>query len=173
MIESAFVLAPPGSENLIFLPYLTGERCPHADPNATGAFVGLTARHAREHLVRACLEGITFGMREQIEIFRELQIPITQVRASGGGARSILWRQLQADMYNAPVVTINVHEGAALGAAILAAVGAGHFNSVPEATKALIEIQTRCTPNKKSAAFYADHYKKYAALYPTLKPTYV
>ncbi|MCL2645835.1 MAG: xylulokinase [Phycisphaerales bacterium] len=171
MIEEAQI-ASPGSENLLFLPYLTGERCPHADPHATAAFVGLTARHARRHLIRACLEGITFGMREQIQIFRELQIPISQVRASGGGARSEFWRQLQADMYNAPVVTINVHEGAALGAAILAAVGAGHFNSVPEAAKALIAIQTRSTPNKKLAAFYADYYKKYAALYPTLKPTF-
>ncbi|MCL2639944.1 MAG: xylulokinase [Phycisphaerales bacterium] len=167
MIAEAQAVSP-GSENLLFAPYLTGERCPHADPAATAAFVGLTARHNRKHLIRACLEGITFGMREQIEIFRELQIPITQVRASGGGARSEFWRQLQADMYNAPVVTINVHEGAALGAAILAAVGAGHYNSVPEATKALIAIQTRSTPNKKSAAFYAEHYKKYAALYPAL-----
>jgi xylulokinase len=163
-------LAPPGSENLLFLPYLTGERCPHPDPAARGAFIGLTARHGPQHLIRACIEGITFGMREQIQIFRQMGIPIHQIRASGGGARSPFWRQLQSDMYNAPVVTINVSEGAALGAAILAAVGSGAYTSVPEATRAIIKVKDQSRPNKKSAAFYAQHYEKYASLYPALKP---
>ena len=162
--------ASPGSENLFFLPYLTGERCPHPDPHARAAFIGLTPRHSRAHLLRATLEGITFGMREQILILRQLGIPIVQVRASGGGARSEFWRQLQADMYNAPVVTINVSEGAALGVAILAAVGAGAYASVPEACSAIIRVKDQNKPRNKSAAFYGRQYHKYAALYPALKP---
>lgn len=161
--------APAGAENLFFLPYLTGERCPHPDPAARGAFIGLTPRHTRAHLLRATLEGITFGMREQILIFREMGIPIRQVRASGGGARSLFWRQLQADMYNAPVVTINVAEGAALGVAILAAVGRGAFKSVPEACSAIIDIKETSRPQKKAAALYDAQYQKYAALYPALR----
>lgn len=168
MIEEA-EMAPPGSENLVFLPYLTGERCPHPDPMARGAFVGFTPRHGRAHMLRAALEGITFGMREQIMIFREMGIPVDQVRASGGGARSAFWRQMQADMYQAPVVTINVSEGAALGVAILAAVGVGDYKSVPEATRAIIKVKEQSKPAKKAAAYYDKAYARYAALYPALK----
>ncbi len=162
-------IAPPGSENLYFLPYLTGERCPHPDPHARAGFIGLTPRHNRSHLLRATLEGITFGMREQIDIFRQMGIPIEQIRASGGGARSDFWRQLQADMYKAPVVTINASEGAALGAAILAAVGAGAFGSVPEACKGIIRVKDKSNPVKKMMQFYDRQYAGYAALYPALK----
>jgi xylulokinase len=171
MIEEA-AAAPAGSEQLYFLPYLTGERCPHPDPQARGAFIGLTPRHTRSHILRATLEGITYGMREQIAIFREMGIPIHQVRASGGGARSEFWRQLQADMYNAPVVTINVAEGAALGAAILAAVGKGAYRSVPEACKAIIAITHTSRPNRKTAALYDARYQTYASLYPALRPVF-
>jgi len=164
--------APAGSENLFFLPYLTGERCPHPDPNARGGFIGLTPRHNRSHLLRATLEGITFGMREQIDIFRQMGIPIEQVRASGGGARSEFWRQLQADMYKAPVVTINVSEGAALGAAILAAVGGRAFSSVPEACKGIIRVKDKSKPAKKAMDLYDRQYRNYAALYPALKGWY-
>ena len=164
--------APAGSENLYFLPYLTGERCPHPDPNARGGFIGLTPRHNRSHLLRATLEGITFGMREQIDIFRQMGIPIEQVRASGGGARSDFWRQLQADMYKAPVVTINVSEGAALGAAILAAVGGRAFSSVPEACKGIIRVKDRSKPAKKAMDLYDRQYRHYAALYPALRGWY-
>lgn len=168
MMEEA-EMAPPGAENLFFLPYLTGERCPHPDPKARGAFIGLTPRHQRAHLIRACVEGITFGMKEQIRIFREMGISIRQVRASGGGARSEFWRKLQADMYDAPVVTINASEGAALGVAILAAVGVGDYASVPEATKAIIQVRDTCRPQRKHVAFYEAQYRKYAAFYPALK----
>jgi xylulokinase len=164
--------APAGSEGLFYLPYLTGERCPHPDPHARAAFIGLTPRHTRAHMLRATLEGITFGMREQIDIFREMGIPISQVRASGGGARSEFWRQLQADMYQAPVVTITVAEGAALGAAILAAVGAGAYKSVPEICKSIIQVRHTSRPNKKSAASYAAAYARYAELYPALQSWY-
>jgi len=164
--------APLGAENLFFMPYLTGERCPHPDPNAKAGFIGLTVRHGLPHMIRATIEGITFGMREQIMIFREMGIGIKQVRAGGGGARSQFWRQLQSDMYQAPVVTINVSEGAALGVAILAAVGAGAYKSVPEACKAIIKVKDQSKPEKKAAAFYDAQYRKYGALYPTLKSTF-
>jgi xylulokinase len=161
--------APAGSEGLYFLPYLTGERCPHPDPHARGCYIGLTPRHNRSHLIRSTIEGITFGMREQTSIFRAMGIPIDQVRASGGGARSTFWRQLQADMYGAPVVTINVSEGAALGVAILAGVGAGEWATVPEATKRIIRVKENSNPNKTAAALYAKKHEQYAALYPALK----
>src|SRR6202021_269830 len=112
--------APPGSEGLFFLPYLTGERCPHPDPNARGGWIGLTARTTRAMLIRSLLEGVTFGMRDALEIMRHMGIPITQVRASGGGARSDFWRHLQADVYNAPIVLTNAAEGPAYGVALLA-----------------------------------------------------
>ncbi len=155
-----------GSEGLFFLPYLTGERCPFADANAHGALIGLTPRHGRGHWIRAVLEGITFGMREQIGIFREMGIPIRQVRATGGGARSAFWRQMQADMYDSPVVTINASEGAALGAAILAAVGSGEFSSVGEATGAIIKVREKSLPAKRAVAFYEKQHARFAELYP-------
>ncbi len=164
--------APVGSENLFFLPYLTGERCPHPDPHARGCFIGLTPRHAMGHIIRATLEGITMGMREQVDIMRSMGIVITQVRASGGGARSAFWRQLQADMYQAPVATINVSEGAALGAAILAGVGSGEWNSVAQATSAIIEITHRIRPSAKRAAMYEEHHRKFAMLYPALRNSF-
>ena len=161
--------APAGSENLFFLPYLTGERCPHADPNARGGFIGLTPRHGLDHMIRATMEGITFGMREQIMIFRAMGIAVEQVRASGGGARSEFWRQMQADMYDSPVVTINVSEGAALGAAILAAVGARAFGSVPEACGEIIRVKQKSRPGRKMVGLYERQYGKYAGLYPALQ----
>jgi xylulokinase len=163
---------PAGAEDLFFLPYLTGERCPHADPNARAAFIGLTPRHGVPEMIRAVIEGITFGMREQTTIFRAMGIAIEQVRASGGGARSAFWRQMQADMYHSPVVTINVSEGAALGAAILAAVGVGDYASVPEATKAIIRVKEKHHPHGKAADTYDRQYAKYAQLYPALRATF-
>jgi xylulokinase len=164
--------APAGAEGLLFLPYLTGERCPHADPDARGAFIGLTPRHGLPALLRAAVEGITFGMREQVAIFRELGIPVREIRASGGGARSPFWRQLQADIYAAPVVTINVAEGAALGAALLAAVGAGAYATVPEACAAVIRVQERSRPRAKMARFYDERFAAYQRLYPALQPCF-
>lgn len=171
MIAMAQTVAT-GSENLFFLPYLTGERCPHPDPHARGCFIGLTPRHSMAHLIRATLEGITMGMREQVGIMREMGIAVTQVRAGGGGSRSDFWRQLQADMYQAPVVTINVSEGAALGAAILAGVGHGEWNTVVEATSAIIKIKTRSRPDARRAAIYEGHYRKFALLYPALRDSF-
>ena len=120
--------APAGCEGLLFLPYLTGERAPHPDPLARGAFVGLTVRHGKSHLARAVLEGVSYGLRDSLELMKALGLPTTQVRVSGGGARSALWRQILADVFNTEIVTVNVTEGAAFGAALLAGVGAGIYS---------------------------------------------
>ena len=132
----------PGSEGLFFLPYLSGERTPHADPDARGCFIGLTLAHTRAHMVRSILEGVTYSMRESLEIFRELGVPVRQIRASGGGSRSPLWRQIQADVFGQKVVTINSVEGPAYGVALLAAVGAGAFKNIQEACSATISIES-------------------------------
>ncbi|HEX3357937.1 MAG TPA: xylulokinase, partial [Tepidisphaeraceae bacterium] len=123
----------PGAEGLFFLPYLTGERCPHPDPNARGGWIGLTARTRRRDMIRSLLEGVTFGMRDALQIMHEMNLPISEVRASGGGARSDFWRHLQADIYNRPIVTTNAEEGPAYGVALLAGVGTGVWSSVEEA----------------------------------------
>ncbi len=161
--------APPGSEGLFFLPYLTGERCPHPDPAARGGWIGLTSRTTRPMLIRSLLEGVTFGMRDALEIMRRMGIPITQVRASGGGARSDFWRRLQADVYNAPIVLTNAAEGPAYGVALLAGVGTGVWNSVEEACKQGIRQTAKVAPNKKLAAKYEKAYSIYGKLYDDLK----
>jgi xylulokinase len=168
MIKEAMT-APPGSEGLVFLPYLTGERCPYPDPEARGAWVGLTVRHRRAHLIRAVLEGITFGMRDQVEIMRSRGVTISEVRASGGGAASTFWRQLQADMYKAKVVTINTQEGGALGVALLAAVGTGEYATVPEACKAAIRVTETLKPVSRTAQVYDRLYPTYQSLYRSLR----
>jgi xylulokinase len=161
--------ASPGCEGLLFLPYLTGERCPHADPTARGGWIGLTVRHSRSDLLRSVVEGITFGMRDQVELFRQLGTQITQIRAGGGGAHSDFWRQMQADMFKAPVVTINTQEGAAYGVALLAATAAGAFESVEQACSRAIRITTTAKPRKSAAVVYDQLYPMYRDLYRSLK----
>lgn len=161
--------APAGCEGLLFLPYLTGERCPYADPTARGGWIGLTVRHSRADLLRAVVEGITFGMRDQVELFRQLGTEITQIRSGGGGARSEFWRQMQADMFKAPVVTINTQEGAAYGVALLAATAAGAFASVEQACAKSIRITSTARPRKSAAAVYDQMYPEYRGLYRSLK----
>jgi len=160
--------APAGCEGLFFLPYLTGERTPHPDPNARGAFIGLTVRHTKAHLTRAVLEGVSFGLRDALELMRDLGVTATQVRASGGGARSSLWRQILADVFDAEIVTVNATEGAAYGAALLAGVGAGVYRDVPSACDALIQTTSRTTTSA-ARDVYAEYYPRYRALYPALK----
>lgn len=164
--------APAGCEGLMFLPYLTGERCPYPDPTARGAWVGLTTRHTRAAMVRAVLEGITYGMRDQVEIMRAQGVKVTQVRAGGGGAASELWRQLQADMYHAKLVTINTQEGAAYGVALLAAVATGCFASVPQACTTAITITAEYRPDRKVAKVYDHAYPLFQSLYRSLKPAF-
>jgi xylulokinase len=130
LLTEQAAVAPAGSEGLIFLPYLTGERTPHADPDAKGAWIGLTVRHGRPHLIRSVLEGATYAMRDSLEIIKSMRVPIRQIRLSGGGARSSFWRQLQADVYGQRVVTINAEEGPAYGVALLAMVGTGAYKSI-------------------------------------------
>ena len=161
--------APPGCEGLIFLPYLTGERCPHPDPLARGGWVGLTARTTRAMMIRSLLEGVTFGMRDALQIMTAMNVPVAQVRASGGGGRSDFWRQLQADVYRQPVVTTNAVEGPAYGAALLAGVGTGAWSSVEQACKSSIKAVTKTPPNKRAAAAYDRSFAVFDQLYGDLK----
>jgi len=164
---------PVGSEGLLFLPYLTGERTPHPDPLARGAFVGLTVRHGMAHITRSVLEGVAFGLRDSMELIRSAGLgAITQVRVSGGGAKSALWRQILADVMNSELVTVNTTEGAAYGAALLAGVGAGAWSSVPEACNATIQTLEQTTPQPESVEAYEKYYQEYRTLYPALKPTF-
>ncbi len=159
----------PGSEGLFFLPYLAGERTPHADPDARGAFIGLTLAHTRGHMVRAIMEGVAFALRDSLEIFRELGVPVREIRASGGGARSPLWRQIQADMFGQKVVTLRCEEGAAFGAALLAAVGAGVFDSIEEACDATIRVASTTRVRSRARKRYDQSMPLYQQLYRSLK----
>ncbi len=170
LLIAAAERAKAGGEGLFFLPYLTGERCPYPDPNARGGWIGITSRTSRDMLIRAVLEGVTCGMRDALQIMHDMQIPITQVRASGGGSRSGFWRQLQADIYDQPIVLTNAAEGPAYGVALLAGVGTGAFKSVEEACRASIKQTAKISPNKKAAAFYEKYYRTtYRKLYGDLK----
>lgn len=159
----------PGSEGLAFLPYLNGEKTPHCDDAARGVFFGLSFRHGLGAISRSVMEGVTFSLRDTVEIFRDFGLDVTEIRASGGGAKSALWRQMQADIFNANVVTMNMEEGPAAGAAILGAVAAGHFKSVEEGCDALLKIKSVTEPNSKNAAIYDDYYRVFRELYPALK----
>jgi xylulokinase len=158
-----------GSEGLIFLPYLTGERTPHPDPQARGAFIGLTVRHNKTHHARAVLEGVAYGLRDSLEILKSMNVSIGNVRASGGGARSDIWRQIQADIFGYPLSTIGIDEGPALGAALLAGVGSGLYRSVEEACSTVVKVVGTTPVNAQNAALYDDYYRIYTALYPALK----
>ncbi len=161
--------APAGCEGLIFLPYLTGERTPYPDPFAKAAFFGISPRHKKEHMIRSVMEGVTFGLRDSMELIRGMGVEVKEIRASGGGARSALWRQIQADMFNSPVVTIDKDEGPAFGVALLAAVGTGNYSSVAEACEATIRINSETTPIEKNVKTYSDFYPVYQNLYAHLK----
>jgi len=164
--------AKPGCEGLIFLPYLIGERTPYPDPDARGVFFGLTLRHGWHDMVRSVMEGVTFSLRDSLEILREFGVEIKQVRASGGGSKSPFWRQIQADIFNVEVVTTNIDEGPGAGAAILAMVGAGYYSSVEEACKEIIKPLSKTEPIKHNAELYEDIYGIYRSLYPALKDTF-
>jgi xylulokinase len=159
----------PGAEGLLFLPYLSGERTPHLDPHARGAFVGLTLRHGRGHMTRAVMEGVAFSMRDGLEIMRGLGTPDDDLRAIGGGARSPLWMRLQADVYGRPVRRTVIDEGPAYGAALLAGVAAGVFADVEEASTR-VKLRDEVTePNGERARRYDELYAIYTGLYPALR----
>jgi xylulokinase len=164
---------PAGSDGLFFLPYLTGERTPYPDPLARAAFVGLTIRHSRHHMTRSVLEGVAYGLRDSMELVRSAGLgEIRQVRISGGGAKSPLWRQILSDVMAVELVTVNTTEGAAYGAALLAGVGAGSWSSVPESCQATIKTVERTQPQAVAVKQYEQAYRLYRQLYPTLKPTF-
>lgn len=163
---------PAGSEGLIFLPYLTGERTPYPDPDARGVFLGLTLRHRKPHLVRALLEGVAYGLRDSMELVKGLGLEIQQVRISGGGARSELWRQILADVFGVELAIINVTEGAAYGAALLAGVGSGIYKNVHEACHATIKVLQCIAPTQEHMLIYDEYYAIYSSLYRILKPCF-
>lgn len=163
----------PGSEGLLFLPYLTGERTPYPDPFARGAYVGLTLRHNLAHMARSVLEGVAFGLRDSMELVKGSGLgKINQVRVSGGGSKSALWRQILADTMNCELVTINVTEGASYGAALLAGVGAGVWKTVSESCAATLQVVTTTQPVPETVGRYQELYPLYQALYPSLKSTF-
>lgn len=160
---------PAGANGLLWAPYLMGERTPHLDPNARAALVGLTANHTRAHVIRAIMEGVAFSLRDSFEIFSEMQVPVETIRLGGGGARSALWRQIQADIYGRPVATVEAEEGAAYGVAMLAGVGAQVWSSVDAACSAVVRTRSKVEPNEQSAALLDRQYQAYRALYPALR----
>jgi len=178
MTSYSELLAPaadisPASDGLLFLPYLTGERTPHPDPYARGAFVGFTVRHTFAHMTRAVLEGVAFGIRDNMELVRSSGLgDITQVRVSGGGAKSPLWRQILADVLDINLVTVNSTEGAAYGAALLAGVGVGNWGSVAQACQETIRTVETTQPLQRSVPIYKEAYHRYRGLYPALKPSF-
>jgi xylulokinase len=160
----------PGAEGLLFLPYLAGERTPHADPNARGAFVGLSLRHDRGALVRAVLEGVAYGLRDSLELLRALGCRIEVGRVSGGGARSALWIKILSSVLGLPLQRTAVEEGAAYGAALLGGVASGAFGDVPGAVDACVRVRDEIEPDPEWERKYAEGYERYRALYPALLP---
>lgn len=157
---------------LLFLPYLMGERTPYSDPDAKGAFVGMTMMTERGHMTKAVLEGVSFGLRDSLEILKDIHVPINEVRVIGGGAKSALWKQILADIFKVEIQEINTNQGGALGAAILAAVGAGHFKTVEEGCNTMIRVTNIVKPIPSNVEAYDQKYPKYVALYEALKDWY-
>jgi xylulokinase len=160
---------PAGAEGVLWAPYLMGERTPHCDPNARGALVGLAASHGRGHVIRAIMEGVAFSLRDTFAIFEEMRVPVEEVRVAGGGARSAVWRQIQADVYGHAVNTVQTEEGAAYGAALLAGVGAKVWPSVEVACASTVRIAERTEPDPGGTTVMQRQYAAYRAMYPALK----
>ena len=163
--------APAGSEGLYWLPYLMGERTPHLDPTARGGWMGLTASHTRAHLIRSLIEGVSYSLKDCLDIVESLGVSVEAVRASGGGAKSPFWRSILAGVFNKPISTLQTQEGSAYGAALLGMVGSGRFATVPEACRATIHERERISPDPELAAVYAPGHKVYQSLYPALRQT--
>jgi len=163
-LVSEAATAPAGCDGLLFLPYLTGERCPHPDPRARGGWIGLTASHTRAHMLRAVLEGVTFSMGEIVDIVRSTGAPVSRIVLGGGGAKSAFWRQLQADVFGQPVALPNTEEGPALGAAILGGVACGHWPDVAGACATIIRDTEMREPGEDRAR-YDDPRRVFAAAY--------
>ncbi len=162
----------PGSHGLIWLPYLMGERTPHLDAGARGGWIGITARHTRADLIRSLIEGVTFSLRDCLEIIQELGVHVESVTASGGGARSAFWRQMLADAFEKRIQILTSQEGSAYGAALLGMVGTGAFKSVPEACKATVQVEAALAPRPHASATYRGVYEVYKGMYPALRPIF-
>jgi xylulokinase len=160
--------APPGADGVFWTPYLMGERTPHCDPNARAALVGLSATHTRAHVIRAILEGVAFSLRDSFTIFREMSLSVERIRLGGGGARSTLWRQTQADVYGQAVEVVQTEEGAAYGAAILAGTGVRNWHSVDEACDAVVRVANVVQPDPKNSATLDEAYRTFRRIYPAL-----
>jgi xylulokinase len=160
---------PPGSQGLLWAPYLMGERTPHLDPEARGMLAGITAVHTRAHVIRAILEGVAFSLRDSFTIFEQMNVPVNTIRLGGGGARSPLWRQIQADVYNHEVEIVEAEEGAAYGAALLAGVGARIWSSVDEACRTAVRVAGRVAPIPENVAVMNAQYAAYRRVYPAMK----
>ncbi|MEE2934613.1 MAG: xylulokinase [Planctomycetota bacterium] len=158
-----------GSNGLVFLPYLNGERTPHADPQARGCFVGLNLSHARGHLTRSVMEGITFALRDSLDIIQSLDVPVRQIRVSGGGSTNPMWRQMQADVFGKKVTNLEVEQGPAYGVALLAAVGDGAYRSIQSACKATIQVAEETAPQRAAVKTYDRMFSIYRSLYSQLK----
>jgi xylulokinase len=165
-------LAEPGCKGLLWTPYLMGERTPHLDSRARAALLGLTASHTRSHVIRAVLEGVAFSLRDSFTIFEEMGVPVKNVRLGGGGARSALWRQIQADVYGRAVEVVEAEEGAAYGAALLAGVGAKIWQSVDEACAAVVRVATRVQPENTAVSVLNEHYKEYRRVYAATRSVF-
>lgn len=162
----------PGSKGLIYLPYLMGERTPHLDPDAKGVFFGLSALHEKPDMIRSVMEGVVYSLKDCLEIIKDMNVEIKEVRASGGGGKSKLWRQMQADVFGTGITTINSSEGPALGVALLAGVGAGIYKSVEEACDTAIKVKSVQQPDMSNTEKYSEFYKIYTKLYTSLKDNY-
>jgi len=160
---------PAGSDGVLWAPYLMGERTPHRDPDVRAALVGLAASHSRGHVARAVLEGVAFSLRDSLSILDELHVPVRSIRVGGGGARSELWREIQATVYGRPVTTVSAEEGAAFGAALLAGVGAGFWSSVDEACDQVVRVAGTTAPRAEAVDLMRDQYERYRRIYPALR----
>lgn len=170
LTDQAAEVSGVGANGLLYLPYLMGERTPHLDPDCRGVFFGLSAKHTKRDMLRAIMEGVAFSLRNCFDIIQEMGVSIKEVRASGGGGKSPLWRQIQSDLYGLPIHTVNSSEGPALGVALLAGVGAGVYRSVAEACDATVVTTKKNDPANYSV--YQEYYKLYNSLYTSLKDNF-
>jgi xylulokinase len=161
--------APAGADGVMWAPYLMGERTPHLDPHARAALVGLAANHTRAHVIRAILEGVAFSLRDTLTIFAEMNVPVETIRLGGGGARSRLWQQIQADVFGHSVELVEADEGAAYGAALLAGVGGGAWRSVDEACAAAVRVRAAVEPEPQTTRLMDQRYRAYQLIYPALR----
>jgi xylulokinase len=164
--------AVAGSQGLVWLPYLMGERTPHLDAGARGGWIGLTARHTRADLIRSVIEGVTFSLKDCLQIIEELGVGVTSVTASGGGAKSAFWRQMLADAFEKKINVLSTQEGSAYGAALLSLVGTGEYESVPAACRQAIAVETSVVPRPHESHIYRGLYEVYQGMYPALRPLF-